>query len=67
MNAPLEIWPFACLGLLALGLFGFVETLPFGAPRETLSPANRTRSRTGAASEIRPSTRRRLASWAGVR
>jgi tight adherence protein C len=37
MNTPLGIWPFACLGLLALGLFGFVETLPFGAPRETLA------------------------------
>src|SRR5207302_4263359 len=32
----LNIWPYACLGLLVLGLFGFVERLPFGAPREPL-------------------------------
>ena len=29
--------PYACLGLLAIGLFGFVESLPFGAPRESLA------------------------------
>jgi tight adherence protein C len=28
--------PYACLALLAIGLFGFVEGLPFGAPRESL-------------------------------
>jgi tight adherence protein C len=37
VNALFGVWPYACLGLLALGLFGFVETLPFGAPRETLA------------------------------
>ena len=36
MTGVLSLWPYACLGLLALGLFGFVETLPFGAPRESL-------------------------------
>ncbi|HEY1297155.1 MAG TPA: type II secretion system F family protein [Chloroflexota bacterium] len=35
---PLEsILPYVCLGLLAIGLFGFVESLPFGAPRESLA------------------------------
>ena len=35
---PLEsILPYVCLGLLAVGLFGFVESLPFGAPRESLA------------------------------
>ena len=29
--------PYACLGLLAIGLFGFVETLPIGAPRDSLA------------------------------
>jgi tight adherence protein C len=29
--------PYACIGLLAVGLFGFVESLPFWAPRESLA------------------------------
>ena len=29
--------PYVCLALLAIGLFGFVESLPFGAPRESLA------------------------------
>jgi tight adherence protein C len=34
---PLEsVLPYACLGLLAVGLYGFVESLPFWAPREAL-------------------------------
>ena len=37
MSPLLGIWPYACLGLLAIGLFGFVESLPFGAPRESLA------------------------------
>jgi len=37
MTGLLGLWPYVCLGLLALGLFGFVETLPFGAPREPLA------------------------------
>jgi len=37
MTGLLNLWPYACLGLLGLGLFGFVETLPFGAPRESLA------------------------------
>lgn len=37
MTGLLSLWPYACLGLFALGVFGFVETLPFGAPREPLA------------------------------
>ena len=37
MTGLLGLWPYACLGVLALGLFAFVETLPFGAPREPLA------------------------------
>ena len=32
-----SFFPYACLGLLAIGLFGFVESLPFGAPRQSLA------------------------------
>ena len=37
MSPLLGVWPYACLGLLAIGLFGFVESLPFGAPRQSLA------------------------------
>jgi tight adherence protein C len=37
VTGVLAIWPYACLALLAVGVFGFVETLPFGVPRERLA------------------------------
>jgi tight adherence protein C len=33
----LPLWPVACVALLALGVFQFVESLPFGAPRPRLA------------------------------
>src|SRR5262249_17716279 len=32
-----SLLPYACLGLLAIGLFGFFETVPFGVPRQSLA------------------------------
>ena len=37
MTTLASVLPYACLGLLAVGLFGFVESLPFWAPRESLA------------------------------
>jgi len=34
---PLSFLPYACLALLAIGVFGFIESLPFGAPSESLA------------------------------
>lgn len=36
MTALSYLLPYACIGLLAIGLYCLVESLPFGAPRETL-------------------------------
>jgi tight adherence protein C len=37
VNALVVTWPVACVALLAIGVFAFVESLPFGAPREPLA------------------------------
>ena len=37
MTTLASVLPYACLGLLAVGLFGFVESLPLWAPRESLA------------------------------
>jgi tight adherence protein C len=37
MTALAGMWPYVCLGLLAMGVFGLIESLPFGAPRPLLA------------------------------
>lgn len=37
MTTFASVLPYACLAVLAIGLYGFVETLPFWAPRDSLA------------------------------